>query len=410
MIDDAIDELVGAAADFRDREDYDGAFALLARALTIDPDRLELHIDVAELEAASGRIEMAVGRLENLARAYEQSSQYEDAAAIHEVIEAWLSEGDEPAAEQATPPAPPPAPERIQPMELRTLVAEAVPIHVLRGNTQRAYVAPLAAEPPPLPEARPVQQLLVRTELPGSPQPAKSAVTESVLLRKAPPPPPPPRPVRTVVPTHATEEHTEPHPAPIATAERATTKPRRGPRRDSIAPRWRPSTVQAMPEIPSQKLRATPPEPPKKKARKSIIEPAPSPKRGAIKLDKLPALKGPVPARKRSAGIPRRTPSQHTALLHPHLPSSKKEAQQAPVVAKVQFKKKVVAVAARPKAARPKAPLPESPRPQPQQPPRRRKSTLADRLRQASAGPSVPVAIEIDDEPTRLWAPDHLLL
>ena len=92
---EAIEELVGAAQDFAERGALEAAFALMTKALIIDPTRLELHIDVAELEASAGRPDMAVERLHNLACAYEAAGQYDEAMAVVEVASAFASTEDE---------------------------------------------------------------------------------------------------------------------------------------------------------------------------------------------------------------------------------------------------------------------------------------------------------------------------
>ena len=56
----------------------------MTKALAVDPARLELHIDVAELEASAGRLDMAIGRLQNLARVYEAAGKDEEAVAVLE--------------------------------------------------------------------------------------------------------------------------------------------------------------------------------------------------------------------------------------------------------------------------------------------------------------------------------------
>ena len=99
QIDEAIDDLVGAAKDFAERDALPAAFALMTKALAIDPRRLELHIDVAELEAAAGRADLAALRLENLSRTYEAAGRYDEATAVLEASEAFAAM-DEPAVEE----------------------------------------------------------------------------------------------------------------------------------------------------------------------------------------------------------------------------------------------------------------------------------------------------------------------
>ena len=82
--DEAIAGLVAAAAELGTGGLIEPALHLYAGALTIDPDRLELHVDVAELEIASGRPGWASARLHALARAYQAAGRCDDAAAIEE--------------------------------------------------------------------------------------------------------------------------------------------------------------------------------------------------------------------------------------------------------------------------------------------------------------------------------------
>jgi hypothetical protein len=379
---EAVEELVGAAADFRDREQFDAAFALLARALAIDPAQLELHIDVAELEAASGRMTMAIDRLRNLAAAYEQAGRDDEAVAVLEVVASW---SDEPTAG---------APEWVRP----SVTEPALVVDILKS-----------APPPPAPAP---QQLLVRPALAGTPTPVLAAATESVLLRKAPPPPPPPRVVRSAGPQRITEVPAAKPvpPPPQATPRRAST------RRDSAAPRWRPSPIQGRVEDEPARSSTTTPraaaEPrvsatPRSAAKPAtagktkaiVVAPAPSPSRGAVKLDKLPALKGPVPPRDsaRARGIPKPVVNTSTAKL--------RGVPQPVTTLPPKGQPAAAALGSRP-----------SPRPGPAAPARPAVRadgpSLAQRLRQTSAGPAAKRGRHDfeDEEPTRLWAPDGLLL
>jgi hypothetical protein len=91
QLEEAIEDLVGAAQDFAEREALQPAFALMTKALMLAPARLELHIDVAELEAAAGRIDMATSRLHNLARAYESEGEYDEAEAVRQAAAAFAA-------------------------------------------------------------------------------------------------------------------------------------------------------------------------------------------------------------------------------------------------------------------------------------------------------------------------------
>ena len=64
--------------------DVDRAIELFSRALSLDPERLEVHIDLAELEIARGRTQAALRRLEAVAEAYVDAG---NAAAAADVLE-----------------------------------------------------------------------------------------------------------------------------------------------------------------------------------------------------------------------------------------------------------------------------------------------------------------------------------
>lgn len=133
QIDEAIEDLVGAAKDFAERESLPAAFALMTKALAIDPRRLELHIDVAELEAAAGRVDMAALRLENLSRTYEAAGRYDEATAVLEAAEAFAAmDGapEEPAIEE-------------HPIAIEMEEDDAVPVFVVETHTE-----PQRLEPP----------------------------------------------------------------------------------------------------------------------------------------------------------------------------------------------------------------------------------------------------------------------
>ncbi len=64
--------------------DIDRAIELFSRALSLDPERLEVHIDLAELEIARGRTRAALRRLEAVAEAYVDAGNAEAAADVLE--------------------------------------------------------------------------------------------------------------------------------------------------------------------------------------------------------------------------------------------------------------------------------------------------------------------------------------
>jgi tetratricopeptide (TPR) repeat protein len=64
--------------------DIDRAIELFSRALSLDPERLEVHIDLAELEIARGHTRAAMRRLEAVAEAYVDAGNAEAAADVLE--------------------------------------------------------------------------------------------------------------------------------------------------------------------------------------------------------------------------------------------------------------------------------------------------------------------------------------
>jgi hypothetical protein len=83
---DAVQGLVRAATELGAGGHEEAALHLLAGALTVDPARLELHVDVAQLEIAAGHDDVATMRLRALAAAYRCAGRSEDAAAIEEFV------------------------------------------------------------------------------------------------------------------------------------------------------------------------------------------------------------------------------------------------------------------------------------------------------------------------------------
>lgn len=293
--DDAVSRLSEQAQSYAASGSMRAAFALITKALAIAPERLDLHIDVAELEAADGRAHMAAKRLENLARTYQASGQAEEAALVLEAAEAFR------APPMPSPPQPPAAP-------------------FINPHTGHATPPPApraAATPPPPP---PASQAPTPIPFQPTPTPIHPMVRPSPLAAKAPPPPP-----------KAARAPAAP-PAPKAKA-----KARRGSAK-SGAPRWRPSTVtqdppprpkakpkakaKAKAKVPAAKkpvskprLSIAPAPRPRKTAKpiatvpkkRASIAPAPSPSRGGKTLDKLPPLrqKGSLASRLRAASAAR---------------------------------------------------------------------------------------------------------
>ncbi len=264
-VDHAVDRLVEDARAYADRQAMRPAFALLTKALAIAPSRLDLHIDVAELEAADGRSEVAAQRLEKLARTYASAGQHDEAALVLDAAAAF----------RTPEPEPEPAP----------LNAPFIDPH--SGHETPAPSARVAATPPPPPPVSRVRAAPRHVEFAPTPTPA--AATAAPMVRPSPlvaaPPPPP--------------------------AAKATKRARR---HTSAGPRWLPATAAAKPDTKPRKptpgpvesakaeprrLSITPPPRPRAQAKpiatypakRPSIAPAPSPKRGGKKLDKLPSLK-----------------------------------------------------------------------------------------------------------------------
>ncbi len=325
----AVDHLVENARQYAADASMRAAFALMTKALAIAPARLDLHIDVAELEALDGRGEMAALRLENLARTYVAIGQEEEAELVLEAASAFRAapstplEGDFDEPESApfinphtghATPAPRPVP-----ASLRVAPTPPPP-----PPTSRVSAAPRTVEPAPTP---------VGAMLRPSP----------LVEQDATPPPPPSKPT----PRRSTAVLAEPAAKPVPPAPKPKAKRSSRGRASGSAPKWRPSTVLAEP-APKPRKRANPtvrlakPEPksplaiskaprPRKPAkpiatyRKSVpnIAPAPSPKRGGKKLDKLPPLRQPgtLAARLRATSSPPRAAAvgdeDRTAMWRP---------------------------------------------------------------------------------------------
>ncbi len=266
----AVDHLVQSAQRYAEQGSMPAAFTLMTKALAIAPSRLDLHIDVAELEATAGRVEMAAQRLENLARSYEATGDHDEAILIRDAAEAFRA--------PAPPPAPPPAPTSRPPF-----------IIPATAKTRSA-----ASPPPPPPSAN------RRITSPNVPM-----VRRSPLLDAATPPPPPPAKKRPSGPARISKGAAAPRWRP-STVSKPVTPVKRASK--PAAPKTRPPS--ATKPAPKARVSVTPPPRPKKAAKPiatiakkfAAIAPAPSPKRGGKKLDKLPPLKGPsLAARLRQA-------------------------------------------------------------------------------------------------------------
>jgi tetratricopeptide (TPR) repeat protein len=69
----------------------DEAIEFFSRALSLDPERLEVHVDLAELEIARGRTKAALRRLEAVAEAYVDAGNADAAADVLEFAAALES-------------------------------------------------------------------------------------------------------------------------------------------------------------------------------------------------------------------------------------------------------------------------------------------------------------------------------
>lgn len=286
LTDSAVDHLVAHARVYAERESMRGAFALMTKALAVAPGRLDLHIDIAELEALDGRAEMAALRLENLARTYVASGQEEEAELVLDAAMAFRSE---PETEEFDEPEPTPF--------INPHTGVSTPAPRPSGSQERVSVSP---PPPPPPRARVTSTPRVET-----PPPPAVMVRPSPLA--ATPPPPPKRGLAS-----------PPNPPKKKRASRG--------RAGEAAPKWRPSTVVNDPpprpvkkkpapqELPStaRMVLRKPPRPRKAavpvatySTKRPSIAVAPSPKNGGKKLDKLPPLRPSLAARLRatSAGV-----------------------------------------------------------------------------------------------------------
>ncbi len=86
----AIDALVEAAREVAQTAiDPDPIYSMLGVALELDPDRLELHVDLAEAQAAAGDVHGAQLRLTELAKTYFALQRHEEARDIIEFANAW---------------------------------------------------------------------------------------------------------------------------------------------------------------------------------------------------------------------------------------------------------------------------------------------------------------------------------
>lgn len=131
---EAVNGLVAAAESCTAREDNGAALTLYGKALSVDPMRLELHLDVAMAEAALGRMEAAQTRLEHLAEVYMQAGRTDEAAEVYRCLAGW--EGDGEAGEEEEVEAEPVAPSRT------TLVPSAAPARAIPAGAVPMMMMP----------------------------------------------------------------------------------------------------------------------------------------------------------------------------------------------------------------------------------------------------------------------------
>ena len=88
------EDLVCTARQFAEAGSNQAAYDMFGRALEMKPDRIELHIDVAELEYAAGDTDAANERLEQLASIYIEQDMLEEAQLLIGIIEERGGGGD----------------------------------------------------------------------------------------------------------------------------------------------------------------------------------------------------------------------------------------------------------------------------------------------------------------------------
>lgn len=86
---EAVEGLVAAAEAFSSREAHIDAISLLAQGLTLDPSRVELHLDLAMLEETMGHHDAAVERVEGLAERYMDDGRTDEAAELLRFLSSW---------------------------------------------------------------------------------------------------------------------------------------------------------------------------------------------------------------------------------------------------------------------------------------------------------------------------------
>ena len=87
--DDAVEILVTAAGQLADQPSPAAGYILLGKALKLDPGRLDLHVDIARLQAKDGDVYGARSRLEQLAAAYIHLGEWGEAQNVLAFAAKW---------------------------------------------------------------------------------------------------------------------------------------------------------------------------------------------------------------------------------------------------------------------------------------------------------------------------------
>jgi hypothetical protein len=144
--DGAIEGLITNAQIYNDNTFPEAALALYGRVLVLDPNRIDIHLDIAFAESALGRHDDALARVEGLAEAYLRGGRSDEAEELFRFAASW----DVDAAPTAvTEPAMSAAPEPEPPMSAAP-VPEPAPSY---APVETAAPHPAFEEPVPIPAA-----------------------------------------------------------------------------------------------------------------------------------------------------------------------------------------------------------------------------------------------------------------
>lgn len=143
QLDAAVEGLREAASVLVDHDRHGDAMSLYARAIMLDPSCLEIHLDVALLEKAMGRHDVAVRRIEGVADRFISQGQADEAAWLLRELASWEDEA----------PPPPPSTETVvcSTFLLRPdgtpFMAEPDPEPAPEQHIERAVSAPIVLDP-----------------------------------------------------------------------------------------------------------------------------------------------------------------------------------------------------------------------------------------------------------------------